>query len=136
MDTQDEKVSARANALYWESDDGVNDIADKLDLSKGALYGMIEPLEAGLACPECATPLEYPNRTARDKGLVTCPGCGLEEEVDLVEAASLDVVESAGPDAGLAFWDPDATVPLRTLVASTLLGIAAGIAIGQLSRRG
>jgi predicted DNA-binding protein YlxM (UPF0122 family) len=45
----------RANELYWGSDRSVNQIADELDLSKGALYGMIRPLPAALACPECGT---------------------------------------------------------------------------------
>jgi len=33
----------RANELYWGSDRSVNQIADDLDLSKGALYEMIRP---------------------------------------------------------------------------------------------
>lgn len=135
MDTHDDKVRERANSLYWDSDDGVNDIADTLDLSKGALYGMIEPLDAGLACPECSGAMQYTNRTARDRGMVTCPDCGMEEEADLVEAAALDVAEEVSfpnPREGL---HPPSTVPLRTLVASTLIGIAAGVAIGQLTRR-
>lgn len=135
MDTHDEKVRERANTLYWASDAGVNDIADELDLSKGALYGMIEPLDAGLACPECSGAMEYANRTARDRGMVTCPDCGLEEEADLVEAAGLDVTDEVsfpGPDSGS---HGSSMVPIRTLVASTLIGIAAGVAIGQLTRR-
>lgn len=135
MDTHDEKVRERANTLYWASDAGVNDIADELDLSKGALYGMIDPLDAGLACPACSGAMEYANRTARDRGMVNCPACGLEEEAELVEAAALDVEDEVSFPTPEQRAGPTSMVPLRTLVASTLIGIAAGVAIGQLTRR-
>jgi hypothetical protein len=179
MDTHDPELAARANSLYWESDAGVNEIAERLDLSKGALYGLIEPLDAGLDCPECSGSMEYPNRTALDKSTVTCSRCGLEEEFALVEAAALDVHDPTSPRAdGLApqalsaqpasggsdsathgtsvapaasqpgaVGRPrprhstragelaDGTVPVRTLVASTFLALAAGIAIGQIAGR-
>lgn len=143
MDTHDPELAARANALYWESEAGVNEIAERLDLSKGALYGLIEPLDAGIDCPECSSPMEYPNRTALDKAMVTCGACGLEEEFALVEAA-------AGPPKAPAVDPPpppaprhstragelaETTVPVRTLVASTLLALAAGYAIGQITGR-
>lgn len=179
MDTHDPELAARANSLYWESDAGVNEIAERLDLSKGALYGLIEPLDAGLECPECPGSMEYPNRTALDKSMVTCSQCGLEEEFALVEAAALDVhdptspradglapqilsappgsngseSEPAGTSGAPAASQPgagdrprprhstragelaDTTVPVRTVVASTLLALAAGIAIGQITGR-
>ena len=71
-------LTQRANTLYWESDRSVNQIADEMDLSKGMLYGMIRPLPANLPCPRCSTALEYANRTARERGLLSCPACGLE----------------------------------------------------------
>src|SRR5690606_33629189 len=43
----------RANELYWGSNRSVNQIAEDLDLSKGALYGMIRPLPAAMGCPAC-----------------------------------------------------------------------------------
>lgn len=171
MDTHDPELTAQANALYWESDAGVNEIAERLDLSKGALYGLIEPLDAGLDCPECGASMEYPNRTALDKAMVTCNGCGLEEEFALVEAAALDVHDPRSPGAtGSGAWvpgpgvaSPDAaeaaspapagdagsrsalpsrpddltetTVPVRTLVATACLALAAGFAIGQMTGR-
>jgi len=137
MDTQDPRLVEKANSLYWESDISVNEIAEQLDLSKGALYGVVEPLDAGAHCPECGGALEFPNRTARDKGLVTCPACGLEEELELVMA--LDSADAGVPSPGRApegrAPEPGAVVPLRTVVASTLLGLAAGIALGQIMRR-
>ncbi len=68
----------RANRLYWESDASVNDIASRLDLSKGALYQLIEPLAAEVPCPDCGATLEYPNRTALERGLMQCSTCGRE----------------------------------------------------------
>jgi hypothetical protein len=71
---------ARANQLYWESDRSVNQIAEELDLSKGMLYGMIRPLTAHLSCPRCTSSMEFGNRTARERGLLTCPSCGLQAD--------------------------------------------------------
>ena len=135
MDTHDPELIKRANSLYWESDASVNDIADNLDLSKGALYGIIRPLDAGVRCPECGTGMEFPNRTAHEKGLVTCPKCELEEEHELVQAAALDTQDEVPPPPPSAEGEARPMVPLRALVASTLLGLATGIAIGQLTGR-
>ncbi len=68
---------------------------------------------------------------------MTCPGCELEEELELVEAAGLDTVDRIPPlpDSAEAAGSDAPSVPVRTLVASTLLGLAAGIAIGQWSGR-
>lgn len=135
MDSHDPKLVERANTLYWESDSSVNDIADELDLSKGALYGVIEPLDAGAPCPECGAALEFPNRTAHEKGLVSCPHCGLEEEFSLVQAAALDTRDPVPPPPASAEAGDEPLFSLRTLAASTLLGLAAGIALGQVTRR-
>ena len=74
----------RANELYWGSDTSVNRIAQALDLSRGALYALIRPLPTGLPCPECSGELQYSNRTARERTLMTCAVCGLEEGEALV----------------------------------------------------
>jgi predicted RNA-binding Zn-ribbon protein involved in translation (DUF1610 family) len=66
----------RANELYWGSDRSVNQIAEELDLSKGALYGMIRPLAAAMGCPACGSEVVHPNRTAKERGVVDCPACG------------------------------------------------------------
>jgi endogenous inhibitor of DNA gyrase (YacG/DUF329 family) len=72
----------RANELYWGSDRSVNQIAEDLDLSKGALYGMIRPLAAALGCPGCGTEVVHSNRTARERRLVDCPACGWDGAED------------------------------------------------------
>jgi hypothetical protein len=125
---QDRQLAERANALYWESEGSVNDIAEELDLSKGSLYNLVEPKGAGLACPECAAELEYPNRTARDKGFVTCPACGLEEEEEVVRGLAGEAIDLDG--------SPDARIRTRrTLWATALLGAAAGIIVARWMRR-
>lgn len=73
-------LSRRANAFYWQSNRGVNQIAAEMDLSKSTLYGLIDPLLTDLACPRCSSSLAYANRTARDRGLLSCPNCGVEGE--------------------------------------------------------
>ncbi len=128
MDTHDPKLRERANTLYWESDDSVNEIAEALDLSKGALYALVQPLRTDEPCPECGEHLEIANRTARDKGLVVCPSCGMEEELELVEAARLDV------SSGVVSAGELAPASTRTVLAAGLIGLAVGIAIGQWSR--
>ncbi len=50
---RDEAAARKANKLYWGSDISVNQLAEKLDLSKGRLYGLLVPLPTGDSCPEC-----------------------------------------------------------------------------------
>jgi predicted RNA-binding Zn-ribbon protein involved in translation (DUF1610 family) len=121
---------ARANRLYWDSDASVNDIADTLDISKGALYGMVHPRPAGFSCPECGDEMEYPNRTARAKGFVHCPTCGLEEEEDVVLEAGAP--EAAGQGAPT---DDERAARQRLVWGGALLGAAAGLLLLRWARR-
>ncbi len=139
MSEIDAATEARANQLYWESDESVNQIAEDLGLSKGTLYGVIEPLPSGLACPVCDTELVYPNRTARERGIVGCPSCGFEgdeeeAEVDPAVAAPRAVGRAVG--SGIAAWDELDATRKRTVVGGALLGAAAGLAMVLWSRRG
>ncbi len=148
-------LAEKANRLYWDSDESVNQIGEELGLSKGVLYGLIDSLPAGLPCPQCGEEMVYPNRTARDKGFLECPSCGMEEEEAAVQA----------------FWDGEAGSPLadgeegssalgrrarravqravnggrarmsemgpegRIVAGTALLGVAAGIVLGAIFRR-
>ena len=76
--TQDKELSDRANELYWRSRRSVNQIAADMDLSKSRLYGLVRPLPSGSPCPQCQAELLFPNRTAMEKGLVSCGECGFE----------------------------------------------------------
>lgn len=73
---------ARANHLYWETETGVNGIADDLGVSKSTLYEWVRPRWTGEDCPRCGSPLVWENRTARDQGETTCPSCdGTDEPI-------------------------------------------------------
>jgi len=132
-------LTQRANALYWESDRSVNQIADAMDLSKGMLYGMIRPLSAELPCPRCSTALEFANRTARERGLLSCPACRLESaESDIREQWESAAAEAPGgvlvvtprtapphPARELVDLVPSRRDPL--MVGAGLLLVAAGL---------
>lgn len=139
MSEIDAATEARANELYWESDESVNQIAEELGLSKGSLYGIIEPLPSGLACPVCGTELVYPNRTARDRGIVGCPSCGFEgdeEEADADPTVAAPRAVGRAVGSGMAAWDDLDQTRKRTVVGGALLGAAAGLALVLWSRRG
>ncbi len=143
-----------ANRLYWDSDQSVNQIGESLGLSKGVLYGLIAPLPTGLPCPACGEEMAFPNRTARDKGFLACPGCGMEEEEGKVqeywEGAAAEGEGEEEEDGTLAFRAGRAVQRAvdsgrervsglsprgRILAGTALLGVAAGIVIGGILRR-
>jgi hypothetical protein len=75
MTPSDPAAAGEANRLYWESEDSVAEIAERLDLSRRALYEVIEPLPTGAACEVCGGPLSFENRSARTAGDATCVIC-------------------------------------------------------------
>ena len=119
----------QANRLYWESEASVNEIADRLDLSKGALYQMIEPLAAEVDCPDCGAMLEYPNRTALDRGLMQCSTCGRQNVHADDEAVRPSSPPSPGPRLELATTETtvarDPVADRQGLIGLGLLGTAA-----------
>jgi len=122
-------TARRANELYWESDESVNRIADALDLSKSALYGLVDPYPAGVDCPRCAAPTHFANRTARQRALASCPTCDWQGTVSAPDGGRPE--ERAAPPA------PRTSAALnRVLIGSALLGAAAGIALVAGMRRG
>ena len=140
--TEDHQLAQEANRLYWDSDRSVNQIADDLGMSKGTLYDVVEPRPAGVACPRCGREMSYPNRTARDRGFLDCPGCGFEEEEGQVEEAWAERGGRTG--SGAVVVTPEAvqrarrgqeSSALTRIVAGTaLLGVAAGVAIAMVLR--
>ncbi|MDH3271878.1 MAG: hypothetical protein OEN56_11120 [Gemmatimonadota bacterium] len=84
----------RANELYWSSARSVNKIAEELDLSKGALYGIIAPEPSGRGCPLCGDEVAYPNRTAKERKLLDCPTCDWDGGPD--ETIALDPDDEGG----------------------------------------
>jgi hypothetical protein len=86
MAVNDRNAIDEANRLYWESDESVASIADRLGWSRRALYDVIEPLPLETACDVCGTPLVFPNRSARAAGTMACVACAARE----AEAAKQD----------------------------------------------
>ena len=124
----------QANDLYWGSDASVNRLADELDLSKGALYDIVRPLPAGIPCPKCDGEMGYPNRTARDRGFVTCGTCGFEDE----EARVSEDLERDGFSPGLGLSRKVGPVRPWTggrMLGSALVGVAVGVVIAGIVRR-
>ncbi len=147
MNQLPDEVVAQANDAYWNSDAGVNRLAKEFDLSKGALYDIIAALPAGLPCPQGDGELVYTNRTARERGFVSCATCGFADEASLVRsrleeagAASMAATPAPAP-ATPAAPPPAAPGTARKLeallVVTVLAGLAAGLFLsGVLRRRG
>lgn len=152
------EVVERANELYWESDRSVNQIADDLELSKGALYGIIEPEPSGLGCPLCGDEVVYSNRTAKEREMLDCPTCDWdgnpEEATAYDESAYRSPSERTGVD--IPSSDDDTTrpvgtsprdaparvpppaasrVPMNTIAGGALLGAAVGLALVLWARK-
>lgn len=141
-EVEEPRLRVRANELYWTSDESVNQIAEELDLSKGALYDLVEPHASGLPCPQCGEEMEYPNRTARDKGFLTCPACELEEDEEEVRERwrALDADDDAlvirpGTDDAVSAPEEEDATRRRIIVSAALLGAAAGLALALWTRR-
>lgn len=140
-DSDSPALRKKLNRLYWSSDRSVNQIADDLGISKGTLYEVVEPAGSGLSCPDCGSQLVYPNRTARDRGSLSCPDCGLEAERDqLAEgpgATGRSRHERSGGVPYPASMREEGKDALTRIVAGTaLLGVAAGIVLVKVLRRG
>lgn len=159
------EVAARANDLYWTSDASVNQIAEQLDLSKGALYAAIEPLTVGFGCPLCGDEVGYPNRTARDRKQLDCSTCDWDGSPD--ETVGLDTededpaetrrrertppirpLSESRPEKAESATDGDPAdsqvavpprplivPPMGTIAKGALIGGAVGLALVLLTRR-
>jgi hypothetical protein len=75
MTPRDTQLINEANRLYWETEDSVAEIAARLELSRRALYDVIEPLPTENYCETCGGPLSFDNRSARTAGQATCVVC-------------------------------------------------------------
>jgi hypothetical protein len=140
-------LSHEANSLYWDSEESVNRIGEQMGLSKGVLYGLITPHPAGLPCPSCGEEMVFPNRTAREKGFLECPECGMEEEEAAVqeywereEEAGGSLAHRAGSAVQRAVGTGrDRVAGMsprgRILAGTALLGVAAGLILGSYLRK-
>jgi len=98
----DQVDAVEANHLYWRTEEPVARIADRLDLSRRALYDLVLPLGSGAACAACGAELGYPNRSARSHGEAVCPECGVREYVAPAAVSPDGGPEEAAEDRSLA----------------------------------
>jgi predicted RNA-binding Zn-ribbon protein involved in translation (DUF1610 family) len=139
------EVARRANELYWDSGGSVNKIAEDLDLSKGALYGILEPQPVGLGCPLCGDEVGWANRTAKDKESLTCPTCdwdGSPDEAGAVADTPAPVRteddDEDSPHMPAPLPPPPVTVAsprMSTIASGALIGAAVGLALVLWARR-
>lgn len=133
----DQETRAELNRLYWESDASVADIADRLDISRRALYDGIEPRPTGAPCPDCGAPLGFRNRTSAENQEAECAACGREVKLGADRTDPEPEVEQEREAARLS--------PARArrtsgdgpaLAIAFLFGIGLGATIAGLFRRG
>ena len=128
---QGEAAARKANKLYWGSDISVNQIAEKLDLSKGRLYGLLVPLPTGDQCPDCGEETGYANRTARDRHQATCSHCA-----DGVQGRGAKVMTKPAVTSSKApaRWGVPGNKS-KALLGAAMLGVAAGLFLAAQRRR-
>lgn len=139
----DDQTRAELNRLYWGSDASVGDIADRLGISRRALYDGIEPRPADAPCPACGAPLVFRNRTAADRREASCEACGAETALSAEQQAAsplADDPEVERQERGAILSPvPPRAVPTAgggaVLGGALLAGLAAGAAVGYLLRR-
>ncbi len=83
------------NDVYWQGDESVAGLMERLGISRSTLYAAVEPLPVGSPCPRCGGELVFTNRSARAAGRATCAECG-EVVAELPEAAEEESQD--GPD--------------------------------------
>ena len=139
----EDQTRAEINRLYWGSDESVGEIAERLGVSRRALYDSIDPRPADGRCVDCGGSLELRNRTAVERREATCADCGREERLAAArpdDAGASDAqVEQMARGARLSPMPPRpvpgaATAPV--LGGALLAGLAAGAAVGYVLRRG
>lgn len=137
MAMADQEPEEQLNRLYWESDASVAEIADRLDISRRALYEGIEPRPAGTPCPECGSALAFRNRTSAESGEAECVECGRVVELTDQGGGTDPQVEQHRHAAALS---PTRRVPEKgnsaLLSLMLLLGIGVGSVAGYVLRRG
>ena len=95
MATQPSRMEA--NRLYWDTESSVGDIAERLGLSRRALYELLDPIAADGPCPGCGQPLLFANRLARAAGDAMCRGCGASMHVAVTTRAPEATREAPAP---------------------------------------
>lgn len=130
---RDEGAARKANKLYWGSDISVNQIAEKLDLSKSRLYGLLVPLPTGDQCPDCGEETGYANRTARERNQAMCSYCaeGVQARARSGKGTTKPAVTTSNAPAKRRV----PAIKSPALLGAALLGVAAGLFFAAHRRR-
>lgn len=140
----DDQTRAEINRLYWGSDASVGDIADRLGVSRRALYDSIDPTPAGEPCPDCGSELQFRNRTAAERRDASCPECGREERLtggpsggaDLLRDPQVEQMARGARRSPMPTRDVPASASAPAVGGALLAGLAAGALIAYAVRRG
>lgn len=129
MSNEETSNAAEANRLYWDDIASVSEIANRLGVSRRALYEMIEPRPAGAFCPACGVEAVFVNRSAVASRTAKCPQCASDVPADLSEISG-DVPHSpqTTPDNATASARRRRLDRRFTLAGAALLGLVAGCA--------
>jgi hypothetical protein len=127
------EAAKEANRLYWQTDRSVAEIAEKLTVSRRALYELITPESSGMTCRSCGGDVVFTNRSAKAGNAGRCAQCGAE--YDTTAADDDDAEETLTPYA--AGWprvvQRSNTEDVRAR-AVRLGGVAvAGVAVGAIA---
>jgi DNA-directed RNA polymerase subunit RPC12/RpoP len=101
MNTPSETADAiqeQANHLYWHSDETVEQLADRLGMSRNALYSAVRPVPVGVTCVECGDPLMFANRSSRAAGKAACETCGFETLMSETETEAAETRVRSGAE--------------------------------------
>jgi DNA-directed RNA polymerase subunit RPC12/RpoP len=131
----DEQARSEADRLYWDTGTPVADIADRLEISRRALYDAIQPRPIGLACADCGEGLVFRNRSAAERRQAECPACGNEVVVEPIpegEDAAEPQVEQERTAARMAPLDRK-RVPAPAHGAGLSAALVAGLALGAVA---
>ena len=141
----------RANHLYWNSPDTVDQIAAELGMSRNALYSAVQPEPVGMDCPGCGEDLVHPNRSSRSAGRAVCLACDRTVAVADLPSPRVRTVPEArsgylgralgyagngrrigGLRDGLAAVEPERAAMIG---GAAVLGAVAGVAVASLFRQ-
>jgi hypothetical protein len=128
---------AEANRLYWDTDAPVAEIANRLEISRRALYDTIQPRAIGLACVECGTDLVFRNRSAAERRQAECLTCEVQLLVEPIPegaTAAEPPVEQEAAAGRLSSLDRPAA-PAEPAAHGAGLGavLLAGLAVGAMA---
>jgi hypothetical protein len=73
---QPDELGREVNRLYWQTDEPVTRLAERLGVARGTFYNHLAPLRASGRCASCGGALSFRRRSERDAGEAHCESCG------------------------------------------------------------